>query len=115
MSEHFYHLVLSLLPVVILLVWRIRNTKRDLTRHIFLAVIVAILISILSFPIHPWHLNQDNQFQNYACCILYPTFVTAVFAFSLFIAQVIERFKLPEVYINVANNFLINYRAPPTV
>jgi uncharacterized membrane protein len=115
MSEHFYHFVLSLLPVVILLVWLIRNTKRDLTRHIFLAAIVAVLISILSFPIHSWHLNQDNQFQNYDCCILYPTFVTAVFTLSLFVAPMIERVKQPEVYICVANTFLINYRAPPTV
>ncbi len=77
--EHSYHIILTLLPFVAILLLLHKISPVKTLSRIGLFVIVAALISLQSIPLHYIHASHFEGSQIHDCCLPIPVAINAIF------------------------------------
>jgi hypothetical protein len=111
MSEHFFHLLLTILPFIGI-VWLLARKKVVTASALTGFILVATLVTLLAFPVHYFHASHF-QSQTHDCCIPSPVALTPFFEAPSIIQTFQDNYQLLSQIHTVEVFYSFNTRAPP--
>lgn len=116
MHEHFFHLLITLLPFLAAsLIWCLKASSDKYPVRLALFLIGFLIILLQAVPVHYVHATVSQDFSTHQCCLPVPTTITSNFQIRL------PELIVDSLYIYPAADYqppvlaFYNNRSPPVI